>query len=66
MNKLGRRIVSDKAAIAAKRFRADALEKEAALLRREADEMERVLELAKTDHLRSMKSMGHSACDQPQ
>lgn len=63
MKKLGRRIISDKAAIATKRSRADALEKEAALLRREADEMERALESEREFWVDGM--MGRPEYDQP-
>lgn len=47
MDKLGDRIVADKAQIASNRTRADLLERQAAALRREADEIERLLELAR-------------------
>jgi hypothetical protein len=47
MDELGQRIIRDTEAIAAKRDRASQLEAEARKLRRDADEMERLLELAR-------------------
>lgn len=47
MDRLGERILRDRAAIADRRRHADELEREAAKLRREADEIERLLELAR-------------------
>ncbi|MET4187635.1 hypothetical protein ABIB86_000416 [Bradyrhizobium sp. JR1.7] len=47
MDKLGQRIVDDTAEIKAKRREAETLEHRAKQLRREADEIERHLELAR-------------------
>lgn len=47
MDALGKRIIDDTAIIGHKRIEADRLEAEARQLRREADEMERTLELAR-------------------
>ena len=49
MDKLGQRIVDDTAEIEAKRTEADVLERRARTLRSEANEMERLLELARCD-----------------
>lgn len=47
MDQLGQRIINDQAAIRQRRDRANELELEAARLRREADEIERLMELAR-------------------
>jgi len=47
MDELGERIIRDKATVLEKHKLADELEKQAAHLRREADEIERLLELAR-------------------
>lgn len=47
MDKLGQRIIDDMSTIFVKRVEARELEQRAAQLRREADEMERLLELAR-------------------
>lgn len=47
MDKLGQRIVRDKAEIMQKRMEADRLEARAKILRSEATELERLLELAR-------------------
>ncbi|MGY3581391.1 FtsZ-binding cell division protein ZapB [Bradyrhizobium sp. USDA 4341] len=49
MDQLGQRIVDDRATIRAKRLEADELEERARRLRQEADEMERLLQLARTN-----------------
>jgi hypothetical protein len=47
MDELGNRIIADKAQAAYNRAQADVLEKKAKALRQEADEIERLLELAR-------------------
>lgn len=47
MDTLGERIINDRAAVKQRRDRADDLEREAQRLRREADEIERLLENAR-------------------
>lgn len=47
MDQLGQRIVKDKAEIMQKRMEADRLEARAQILRREAIEIERLMELAR-------------------
>jgi hypothetical protein len=47
MDELGNRIVADEAQMAFNRSRADELERQARALRKEADEIERLLELAR-------------------
>lgn len=47
MDDLGKRIVEDRAQIAFNRAKADELERQATKLRSDADEMERLLELAR-------------------
>ncbi len=47
MDDLGKRIIADQAQIAFNRSKADELERQARVLRRQADEMERLLEDAR-------------------
>lgn len=47
MDKLGERIIQDQSEVAKKRSEANQLELQAARLRREADEIERLLNLAR-------------------
>jgi hypothetical protein len=47
MDELGNRIIADEGQIAFNRAKADELERQARALRRDADEIERLLELAR-------------------
>lgn len=53
MDRLGQRIVDDRSMIDFKRKQADILEREVAKLRRDANEIERLLELARASTVTS-------------